>query len=198
MAKQSSGKLIIVSGPAGSGKTTVCERMLAEVPGLQRVVTSTTRAPRPGEIDQVDYYFFDRESFQAKIDAGAFYEYAHVHSNLYGTLKGEVQSKLGAGNDLLLNIDVQGAAQMRETAQKDPLLSGMVTTVFIMPPSVEELEHRLRGRGTDPEDEIQRRLKVALDEMAHSPHYDHVILSQSRDEDFAALKAIYEAAKSKG
>ncbi|MGJ8649079.1 MAG: guanylate kinase [Opitutaceae bacterium] len=190
-----SGLLIIVSGPAGSGKTTLCDRMLTERPQIERVVTSTTRQPRGGEVDTVDYYFFDHDTFKAKIEAGAFYEYAHVHSNLYGTLKSEVQDKLAAGTDLLLNIDVQGAAQMRETANQDPLLKGNVITVFIMPPSVEELENRLRGRGTDAEDEVQRRMKVALEEMEQSDQYDHTILSASRDEDFAALDAIYQAAK---
>lgn len=190
-----SGLLIIVSGPAGSGKTTLCDRMLEELPQIERVVTSTTRQPRGGEVDTVDYYFFDHDTFKAKIEAGDFYEYAHVHNNLYGTLKSEVQDKLAAGTDLLLNIDVQGAAQMRETAQNDPLLKGKVVTVFIMPPSIEELEARLRGRGTDAEDEVQRRMRVAAEEMTHSPHYDHTILSGSREEDFAALRAIYENAK---
>lgn len=197
-ALQNSGQLFIVSGPAGSGKTTVCDRMLAEFPGVQRIVTSTTRQPRAGEVDTVDYYFFDRDTFEAKIAAGEFYEYAHVHSNLYGTLKAEVQGKLATGIDLLLNIDVQGAAQMRETAKNDPLLEGKVITIFIMPQNIEALEARLRGRGTDAEDEVQRRMKVAIEEMKQSPHYDHTILSGTRDEDFAALKAIYEAANCSG
>lgn len=195
MSNQDSGFLLIVSGPAGSGKTTVCDRMLEELPGVQRVVTSTTRQPRPGEVDSVDYYFFDHDTFHAKIAAGEFYEHAHVHSNLYGTLKSEVQDKLAAGTDLLLNIDVQGAAQMRETAQNDPLLKGKVITIFIMPPSVEELEARLRGRGTDADAEVQRRMKVAIEEIEQSQHYDHTILSGSRDKDFTALRAIYEQAK---
>lgn len=186
---------MIVSGPAGSGKTTLCERMLAERPAVQRVVTSTTRKPRGGEVDRVDYYFFDHETFEAKIAAGDFYEYARVHGNLYGTLKDEVQAKLAAGIDLLLNIDVQGAASLRATAQTDPLLQGNVSTIFIMPASLEELEQRLRGRATDAEDEIQRRMQVAIEEMKQSTLYDHTILSASRDEDFAALDAIYQAAK---
>lgn len=191
-----SGKLIIVSGPAGSGKTTVCDRMLAEVPTVERVVTSTTRQPRGGEVDTVDYYFFDHDTFEAKVAAGEFYEYAHVHSNLYGTLKSEVQDKLAAGTDLLLNIDVQGAAQMRETSEKDSLLKGNVVTVFIMPPSIEELENRLRGRGTDAEDEVQRRMHVAIEEMRQSEFYDHTILSGTKDEDFATLAKIYRDTKS--
>jgi guanylate kinase len=190
-----SGLLIIVSGPAGSGKTTLCYRMLAEMPQVERVVTSTTRPPRNGEVDTVDYYFFDHDTFQAKIAAGEFYEHAHVHSNLYGTLKSEVQDKLSTGTDLLLNIDVQGAAQMRKTAQEDPLLQGKVVTVFIMPPTIEELEARLRGRGSDPEDEVQRRMQVALKEIELSEHYDRTLLSGSRDQDFTALRTIYEEAK---
>jgi len=169
--------------------------MLAEIPSVERVVTSTTRQPRAGEIDTVDYHFFDHHTFKAKIEADEFYEYAHVHSNLYGTLKSEVKDKLAIGTDLLLNIDVQGAAQMRETAQNDPLLKGKVTTVFIMPPTIEELEARLRGRGTDAEDEVQRRMQVAVEEIQQASLYDHTILSASRDEDFAALKAIYESTK---
>lgn len=170
--------------------------MLNEIPKIERVVTSTTRQPRGGEVDKIDYFFFDHETFKAKVNAGDFYEYAHVHSNLYGTLKKAVKDKLAAGTDLLLNIDVQGAAQMRETSEKDPLLKGNVVTVFIMPPSLEELEARLRGRGTDAEDEVQRRLKVAIEEMKQSEFYDHTILSGTMDEDFAALKKTYLAAKS--
>lgn len=192
MSDSDSGFLFIVSGPAGSGKTTVCDRMLNEVSGVHRVVTSTTRAPRGGEVDTVDYYFFDRATFEEKVADGEFYEYAHVHSNLYGTLKSEVQEKLAAGIDLLLNIDVQGAAQMRETSENDPLLKGKVVTIFIMPPSVEELEARLSSRGTDAEDEIQRRMEVAIEEMKQSELYDHVILSGTRDDDFARLKEIYD------
>lgn len=190
-----SGLLFIVSGPAGSGKTTLCERMLAELSEVQRIVTSTTRAPRPGEVDTVDYYFFDHETFEAKVQAGEFYEHAHVHSNRYGTLKSEVQDKLAQGIDLLLNIDVQGAATFRSVAQEDPLLKGKDVSIFIMPPDVAELERRLRGRGTDAEDEVKRRMRVALEEMKQAELYDHIILSGSRDEDFAALKAIYENAK---
>ena len=195
MFKQESGFLFIVSGPAGIGKTTVCDQMLKEITGVERAVTSTTREPRRGEIDTVDYYFFDHDTFQAKIDAGAFYEYAQVHNQLYGTLKSEVQGKLANGIDLLLNIDVQGAAQMRETAQNDPLLKGKVITIFIMPPTIEVLAARLRGRGTDAEDEIQRRMAVAVEEMQLSKYYDHKIVSATREEDLAELVAIYKSTR---
>ena len=186
------GRLFIVSGPAGSGKTTLCDRMIAESPQIDRVVTSTTRAPREGEVDKTDYHFFDHKTFREKIDSGNFYEYATVHGNLYGTLKSEVQEKLSDGIDLLLNIDVQGAAQFREAAQHEPLLKGKIVTIFIMPPSIKVLEARLRNRGTDSEVEIQGRLQVAVEEMAQSSHYDHKISSASRNEDFKALKEIYE------
>lgn len=193
----SNGLLLIVSGPAGSGKTTVCDRMLAEEPGLQRVVTATTRPPRQGEQHRIDYYFFDHTSFDSKVEAGEFYEYANVHSNRYGTLKSEIQDKLAAGKDLLLNIDVQGAATFRDAGRDDPLLKGKVVTVFIMPPGMDELESRLRHRSTDEEEEIQRRLRVARDEMTQRELYDHRILSGTRDEDFAALQRIYREEKAK-
>lgn len=194
---KSSGLLLIVSGPAGSGKTTVCDRMLAEVPGIQRVVTSTTRPPRTGERDRVDYYFFDHATFEAKVAAGDFYEHAQVHTNRYGTLKSEIQDKLAAGTDLLLNIDVQGAATFRQAGREDPLLAGKVVTVFILPPSIDELEHRLRERSTDDEAEIQRRLQVAREELQQRKFYDHQMHSGSRDEDFEALQRIYREEKAR-
>lgn len=193
----SNGLLLIVSGPAGSGKTTVCDRMLAEEANIQRVVTATTRPPRQGEQHRIDYYFFDHASFETKVKAGEFYEYANVHSNRYGTLKSEIQDKLAAGKDLLLNIDVQGAATFRDAGRDDPLLKGKVVTVFIVPPGMDELESRLRNRSSDEEEEIQRRLLVARDEVTQRELYDHCILSGTRDEDFEALQRIYRKEKAK-
>ena len=187
-----SGILFILSGPAGCGKTTLCNRMIAELPQIKRVVTSTTRAPRKGEVDKSDYYFFDQKTFEKKINAGEFYEYARVHGNLYGTLKSEVGEKLASGKDLMLNIDVQGASQIRKTAQAESSLKGKVVTIFIVPSSIEELGVRLRGRGTDSEEEIQRRMQVAVEEVKQSSWYDYTISSASRDEDFFALRKIYE------
>jgi len=171
--------------------------MLEEEPVIQRVVTSTTRPPRDGERHSIDYYFFDHVTFDAKVTAGEFYEYANVHTNRYGTLKSEIQDKLAAGVDLLLNIDVQGAATFREAGREDPLLQGKVVTVFIMPPSMDELESRLRHRSTDEEDEIQRRLGVAREEVQQCECYDHCIPSDTRDKDFAALHKIYLEEKAK-
>ena len=190
-----SGLLIIVSGPAGSGKTTLCERMLAKEPSLSRVVTATTRKPRKNEKDHIDYHFFRRSTFEEKIKSDEFYEYAHVHNNLYGTLKSDIQDKLTAGTDLLLIIDVKGAESFREKAKTDELLKKRLVTVFIVPPSIKELEHRLLERATDDEDEIQKRLAVAVEEIKQHRFYDYCLHSKSREEDFARLHAIYFAEK---
>jgi len=192
-ATEPTGLLLIVSGPAGSGKTTVCERLLEAQDGLERVVTATTRAPRGKEKDGIDYHFTDRAAFQAKVESGAFYEHALVHGNYYGTLKTVVEEKLKAGIHLLLNIDVQGAASFRKTAGADPLLHNHMKTVFIMPPDMSELERRLRGRGTDAPEEVERRLKVARDEITQATHYDHVMRSSDRESDFRQLLTIYRS-----
>lgn len=198
MSASGNGYLFIVSGPAGSGKTTVCARLQANVPGLQRVVTSTTRPPRSNERDTVDYYFLDRKTFQAKIAAGEFYEHAEVHNKLYGTLKSEIRGKLAEGRHLLLNIDVQGASHIRKAAQNDPYLRGTVVSIFIMPPSVQELESRLRARKTDTEAEIRHRMTVALEEMKQSTLYDHTLLSGTPDQDFQAMLRIYQSSLNGG
>ena len=189
------GILLIVSGPAGIGKTTVCERLLKATSNLQRIITTTTRSARGNEKDGVDYHFIDRANFEAKIAGKEFYEYARVHNQLYGTLKSAVHEKLQRGTDLLLNIDVQGAAQMREMAKTDPVLYGRLVTVFLMPPSLEELEKRLRGRGTDSAQEVQRRMQVAKIEIEESIHYDSVLKSTNKEADFEQLRTIYAREK---
>lgn len=169
--------------------------MLGEEPNLSRVVTATTRKPRKGEKDGIDYHFLTRPVFEEKIQANAFYEYARIHSNLYGTLKSDVQDTLSTGIDLLLVIDVQGSASLREKVKTDELLKKRLITVFIMPPNLEELEQRLRERATDNGDEIQRRLTVAVEEIKHCNHYNYCLRSSSREDDFANLHAIYRAEK---
>ncbi|MFP4202848.1 MAG: guanylate kinase [Opitutales bacterium] len=191
----SQGLLFIVSGPAGSGKTTLCQNILKEEPGLNRIVTATTRPPRPGEVDGVDYYFFSRAEFEEKIREGAFYEYAQVHKNFYGTLKEEVRGKMTAGSDILLNIDVQGAASFRDATAEDPLLKGHLVTIFLMPPELDELERRLRTRNTDDEAEIRRRLETARREIEHSAEYDYCLPSSTPLSDCERLHAIYLAEK---
>ena len=190
-ATDTPARLLIVSGPAGSGKTTVCENLLRVESHLERVITATTRPPRGKEADGVDYHFLSRADFEAKVASGDFYEHARVHGNYYGTLKQAVQDKLRAGINLLLNIDVQGAASFRATAENDALLAGRLTTVFIMPPGLEALKERLEGRATDNEAEVQRRLEVAKGEILEAVNYDHILHSSTREADLAALQAIY-------
>ena len=191
-----SSLLLLVSGPAGTGKTTLCDRLLNDFgPRLQRVITSTTRAPREGESDGVDYHFLNEPEFQEKLAAGEFYEYAQVHSGCYGTLKSSIQGQLTEDIDLMLNIDVQGAASFREIAMVDPVLGGQLVTVFIQPISTQQIQDRLEGRGKDSPEEIGRRLITAQREMSHRDHFDHVIKSGTKEEDYQAFRAIYEAAR---
>jgi len=188
----SSGLLMVVSGPAGSGKTTVCDRLLETYDSLGRVITSTSREPREGEVHGVDYYFFSPEEFERLIAKGAFYEHAKVHKRHYGSLKREINEKLAAGVDLLLNVDVQGAETYRQAAQESEELRGRVVTVFIQI-TPEQVRERLENRKSDDEAEIERRIQTAVQELAEAPHYDHVIISGSKEEDFARLAALYEA-----
>lgn len=192
-AVASGGLLLLISGPAGSGKTTLCDRMLAEFPATRRVVTSTSRAPRQGEQHEVDYYFFSPEEFQRQIAADAFYEWAQVHGRYYGTLRSEIDRNLARGVDLLINVDVQGAETFRAVAASAGCpLHGRLVTVFVRPRNLDELRQRLHGRGTDDKAEIDRRMETACKELEHEPNYDHVIVSSDREADFAALVAIYQ------
>ncbi len=196
--KDPSSLLLIVSGPAGSGKTTLCQRMLeAYKPGLQRVVTATTRSPRKGEVEGEDYYFLDSEDFEKKVQEGGFFEHARVHIYRYGILKSEIHGKLGQNIDLIAAIDVQGAATIRRAAKSDPLLMGRVATIFISPQNLAQMRTRLEGRGQDDDAEIERRLQVAQKEMLEWEKFDHHFRSSGRDEDFAALRNIYLAEKAK-
>src|SRR5438477_4836609 len=136
--------LIVISAPSGGGKTTLCQQLIATNPNVVRAVTCTTRAPRESERDGVDYYFFDASSFLKRVQAGNFLEHATVYGNSYGTLKSEVLGKLRHGRDVLLNVDVQGAATIRERATDDPELKSSLVTVVITPPSLAVREQRLR------------------------------------------------------
>ena len=166
-------------------------------PGLQRVVTATTRAPRKGEVEGKDYYFLDSEDFEKKVHAGGFFEHAQVHIYRYGILKSEIHGKLGQNIDLIAAIDVQGAATIRRAAKSDPLLMGRVATIFISPQNMAQIRERLEGRGQDDANEIKRRLQVAQKEMREWEKFDHHFRSSGRDEDFAALRNIYQAEKTK-
>lgn len=167
--------------------------MVAEVPGFSRVVTTTTRPPRPGELDGVHYHFLTPEQFDAKIAAGAFLEWAWVHQkNRYGTLASSVLEPLAQGRNLIINVDVQGVDNFRRAGAADPLLARHMGTVFINVP-LEELRARMVARQQDSDSEIAHRLETARRELLEAPKFDFQIQSRSRDEDFVALCAIYRA-----
>jgi len=189
--------LMILAGPAGSGKTTLCERMVANNDRIERLVTCTTRQPRENEIDGVDYRFLSNEAFDEKIEAGAFLEWAKVHANRYGTLKSVIEGKLAEQIDLVMNIDVQGVATVREAARSHPTIEQRLVTVFIMPSDFDELRQRLRGRGQDDEAEIARRIESAEAEVTQWSSFDYVIRSKSKDEDYTAIRSIWQAEKRK-
>ena len=187
--------LVLISAPSGGGKTTLCQQLLAARSQMTRAVTCTTRPPREGERDGVDYYFLDAGSFLKRLQAGNFLEHATVYGNSYGILKAEVLGKLRQGKDVLLNVDVQGAATIRQKAEEDPELKRALVSVFLTPPSMDILEGRLRKRGTDSPAVIQKRLGVARQEIAQWRHFDYLLLSASIKEDLRRMLAIVEAEK---
>ncbi|MDH7503657.1 MAG: guanylate kinase [Verrucomicrobiota bacterium] len=187
--------LLLISAPSGGGKTTVCQRMLASSPGLKRVVTCTTRLPRSGERNGVDYWFLDAKTFQERLAAGDFLEHAVVYDHHYGTPRSEVQRLLQAGTDVLIALDVQGANSVRTIARTDTLLSSALVTVFLTPPSIEELAARLQRRGQDAPDVIAKRLEAARREIEHWREFDYLLLSSTIEEDLRRMQAIYLAEK---
>jgi guanylate kinase len=189
----SSALLIVLSAPSGGGKTTVCQQLLAANRGLTRAITCTTRAPRAGEEEGVDYYFLDTAAFLARVEAAEFLEHAIVHGHHYGTLKAEALGKLRQGQDVLLAIDVQGAATIRAQAVQDEELRRALVSVFLAPPSLGVLEQRLKRRGQDAPEVIQRRLRDARQEVAQGTHFDYLIISDSMAEDLRRMQVILEA-----
>jgi guanylate kinase len=187
--------LVLVSAPSGAGKTTLCQQLLAARPEMARAITCTTRDPRPGEAEGVDYYFLDAESFLKRVQAGNFLEHATVYGHSYGTLKSEVLGKLRQGKDVLLNVDVQGAATIRERTRDDPELRQALVSVFLTPPSMATLEARLRKRGTDSPAVIQKRMSVARQEIAQWRNFDYLLISDSVSEDLRRMLAILESEK---
>ena len=181
------GILYLVSGPSGSGKTTLCRRLAEE--GLAHYsISCTTRKPRPGEVDGRDYFFYSKETFEKEITSGEFLENAEVHGNHYGTLKSEVFNFINRGQDVVMHIDVQGAALVR--ACPDPAIQGALVDLFVMPTDEEELKNRLAGRAIDAEDVIALSLKNALEEMTHWERYSFLLLSSDRESDYSQFKAL--------
>jgi guanylate kinase len=195
MISQSYPLLFVISAPSGGGKTTLCEQLLATRPDMARAITCTTRAPRPGEKDGRDYYFLDAGTFLKRVQAGHFLEHATVYGNSYGTLRGEVLDKLRTGKDVLLNIDVQGAASVRTSVENDDDLKRAFISVFLTPPSAAILEARLKKRGQDSPATIQKRLSVARQEVAQWRHFDYLIISTSIKEDLRRMLAVVDAEK---
>ena len=171
MAERS--KLVVISGPSGAGKTTVCDRLLEE-PTIVRAITATTRPPLDDEVEGVHYYFLDEETFRDDIEAGRFLEWAEVYGRLYGTPEGPLEAQLSTGKTVLLNIDVQGAGLLMERSL--PALF-----VFIEPPDLEELRHRLEERGLDDAQSIETRMKNARSELERKDQYDHCVVNNDLD-----------------
>ena len=189
--------LLILAGPSGSGKSTLCDRLVRANLGFSRVVTTTTRAPREGEVEGVHYLFFTPAEFESKIAAGEFFEWAWVHGQKrYGTLSASVLEPLALGRDLVVSVDVQGVESFRRAAAGHPGLRRSLTTVFILVDHARLLS-RMRARGLDNDAEIGRRMATAEAELGEAPKFDFTIESQTRDEDFAALLEIVEKARRK-
>ena len=195
-ASSRSGLIIVVSAPSGGGKSSLCQRLLNWSPNLVYSVSCTTRPPRGGEQHGVDYFFLSREEFERRIKAGDFLEHALYNGNYYGTPRQFLEEQLASGKDVLLDIEVQGASQvMKRVRDGNFAYRDSLVTLFLMPPSLELLETRLRRRGTDNDATIRERLALAQQEMARWPEYDYVIVSGHLDDDFAQGKAIVIAEK---
>ena len=187
------GIALVISGPAGVGKTTLCDRLLLDFnPILSRVITVTTRKPRKDEVDGKDYIFISNAEFDELKRNNSFLEYAKVHDNQYGSLRDSVLKLFEKNHDVLLNIDVQGAASLKKLESNLGYLQKRIRSIFIMPESMEDLKNRLKNRGQDSEEEIQRRLKTAANEITLHNQFDHIIYSKSKDQDYGSLLKIYK------
>jgi guanylate kinase len=177
--------VFVITGPSGVGKGTLIRGLMERLPKLELSVSATTRAPRPGESDGVDYHFLSREDFDRRVDAGEFVEHADYAGRRYGTLRSELEDRLRAGVPVVLEIEVQGARQVRAAMPE-------AVQVFIAPPSLQALRTRLIGRGTDDPEEVERRLLVAERELAAQPEFGHVVVNDRLDEALDRLTAIVE------
>jgi guanylate kinase len=189
--RQRRGLLIVLSSPSGAGKSTIARMLLESDKDVTMSVSATTRPKRPGEIDDLDYHFVDDAGFNAMIDDGDFVEWAPVFGYRYGTPKAPVKDALREGRDILFDIDWQGTQQL-EAAMGEDLVS-----IFILPPSMDELEHRLRGRGTDSDEVIADRMSRAASEISHWPEYEYVLVNRDMDQCVAQVRAIVAAERLK-
>ena len=178
------GLMLVLSSPSGAGKSTIARLLMESDSAFMLSISATTRAPRPGEQDGREYHFMTREQFEAAADRGAFLEWARVFDHYYGTPKGPVAAALAAGKDVLFDVDWQGARALRAAAPEE------VVGVFILPPSLEELERRLRARAQDHEDVIARRMARSADEIAHWSEYDYVLVNHNLDDTLKAVRDV--------
>ncbi len=185
------GLMFILSSPSGAGKTTIARKILGQVSGISMSVSATTRPMRPGEVDGKDYHFVDRATFDRMVEEEEFLEWAEVFGNCYGTPKAQIKAGLRAGQDFLFDIDWQGTQQLYQRMEVD------VVRVFLLPPSIEELEQRLRSRGTDAEEVIQGRMARARSEISHWDGYDYVVINENVDGCFEKVRGILEAERLK-
>lgn len=188
---RSRGVMLVLSSPSGAGKSTISRALLDRDPRLSMSVSVTTRSPRPGEVDGVHYFFRGIPEVQAMVEQGEMLEHARVFDNYYGTPRQPVEEALRDGRDVLFDIDWQGTQQLAQNARED------LVSVFILPPSLEELERRLRGRAQDPEDVVRKRMSKASDEMSHWPEYDYVVINIDIEESIQAVQAILRAERLK-
>ena len=186
----SKGVLLVISAPSGAGKGTIIKRLMDDDRSLKLSVSATTRAPRPGEIDGEDYFFLSREEFDDLVKNGEMLEHAEYVGNCYGTPKGPVERWLEDGQDVILEIDVQGGQQVKKIMPE-------CVSIFILPPSMKVLEKRLRGRGTEDEETIQKRLAKAREEIPHAKDYDYIVYNDALEDAVSDLRAIIKAEKLK-
>lgn len=184
---------LVISGPAGVGKTTLCDRLLSDFETqLTRVITVTTRHPREGEADGKDYLFITKLEFEDLIEVDAFIEYAQIHDNYYGSLKKTFLELFQKDQDVLLNIDVQGTASLKNLESSYPFLKNRVISVFVMPKTLNELRDRLKTRNLDTTEEIEKRLTTAANEIKSNGIFDYTIESSTKDKDYKRLVEIYK------
>lgn len=184
------GNLIVVSGPSGSGKNSILALVRQSLPGLTYSVSATTRSPRKGEVDGVHYFFLDRDEFASRLGSGGFLEHAEFCGNMYGTPRAFVEEKLAAGQDVIMDIEIRGADQVRESMPD-------AVFIFLMPPSLEELRSRIERRGSEPADVIDQRLNKAMVEIPEVFRYDYVVLNQNLEEAAARVRSIILAERSR-